>query len=94
MYDVWEAVSDKTRRQILSMLKKKSLSAGEIADNFNMSKPSVSHHLSILLAANLVTVEKDGQNRIYSINMTVAQELIELVAKMTEKENRKEKNHV
>jgi DNA-binding transcriptional ArsR family regulator len=91
MCDVWEAVADKTRRQILSMLKKKSLSAGEIADNFNMSKPSVSHHLSILLAANLVTVEKDGQNRIYSINMTVAQELIELVAKMTEKENRKEK---
>jgi len=70
------------------MLKKKSLTAGEIAENFSMSKPSISHHLSILLSAGLVTVEKEGQNRIYSVNMTVAQELIELVAKMTEKKTK------
>jgi len=73
------------------MLKKKSMTAGEIAEHFSMSKPSISHHLSILLSAGLITVEKEGQNRIYSVNMTVAQELIELVAKMTEKENKRSK---
>lgn len=83
MNDIWEAVADKSRRQILSMLKKKSMTAGEIAEHFSISKPSISHHLSILLSAGLITVEKEGQNRIYSVNMTVAQELIELVAKMT-----------
>ncbi|MFA6936826.1 MAG: autorepressor SdpR family transcription factor [Treponema sp.] len=91
MNDIWEAVADKSRRQILSMLKKKSMTAGEIAEHFSMSKPSISHHLSILLSAGLITVEKEGQNRIYSVNMTVAQELIELVAKMTEKENKRSK---
>lgn len=83
MNDIWEAVADKSRRQILSMLKKKSMTAGEIAEHFSISKPSISHHLSILLSAGLITVEKEGQNRIYSVNMTVAQELIELVTKMT-----------
>jgi len=67
------------------------MTAGEIAEHFSMSKPSISHHLSILLSAGLITVEKEGQNRIYSVNMTVAQELIELVAKMTEKENKRSK---
>ena len=91
MNDIWEAVANKSRRQILSMLKKKSMTAGEIAEHFSMSKPSISHHLSILLSAGFITVEKEGQNRIYSVNMTVAQELIELVAKMTEKENKRSK---
>ena len=51
MRDVWEAMSDKTRREILSMLKERNLSAGEIADKFNLTKATVSHHLSVLKAA-------------------------------------------
>lgn len=48
MNDIFKALNDATRREILELLKTKSLSAGEIADQFNMSKPSISHHLDIL----------------------------------------------
>ena len=61
MRDVWEAMSDKTRREILSMLKERNLSAGEIADKFNLTKATVSHHLSVLKAAGLVDAEKHAQ---------------------------------
>lgn len=86
MNDVWNALADKTRRTILAMLRKDDMTAGEIAENFNMSKPSVSHHLGILKNAGLVTCEKNGQHLIYSVNMTVFQELIELVVAMGDKE--------
>ena len=49
MRDVWEAMSDKTRREILVMLKERNLSAGEIAEKFSLTKATVSHHLSCLL---------------------------------------------
>lgn len=52
------------------------MSAGEIAEEFNISKPSLSHHLSILKQADLVQTERQGQNIIYSLNTTVFQELI------------------
>ena len=87
MSDVWNAVADRTRRQILRMLKKKSMTAGEIAECFNISKPSISHHLEILQHEGLIDYEKVGRRHIYTINMTVFQELIELVANMTEKES-------
>jgi ArsR family transcriptional regulator, arsenate/arsenite/antimonite-responsive transcriptional repressor len=87
MADIWTAVADKTRRQILGMLKKTSMTAGEIADCFSISKPSISHHLEILQEAGLIDYEKDGQRRIYTLNMTVWQEFIEFVAKMTNNEH-------
>lgn len=77
MNDVFYALSDPTRRQILKLLKEKDLNAGEIAENFNMSKPSISHHLNALKHANLVTGQKQGQNVVYSLNTTVFQEIIE-----------------
>jgi ArsR family transcriptional regulator len=86
MADVWSAVADKTRRQILGMLRQKSMTAGEISDCFDMSKPSISHHLDILQEAGLIDYEKDGNRRIYTLNMTVWQEFIEFVAKMSDKE--------
>ena len=48
MGDSWSAMSDPTRRKILQLLKNKDMNAGEIADCFNMTKPSISHHLNIL----------------------------------------------
>jgi DNA-binding transcriptional ArsR family regulator len=63
-----------TRRKILQLLKESDLSAGEIADHFNISKPSISHHLNILKQAQLVQDERQGQSMIYSINLTVVQE--------------------
>lgn len=83
MNNVWSALSDGTRRQILTLLKKRSMTAGEIADNFSISKPSISHHLNILKAAQLVYCEKQGQNQIYSINTTVFQDILSFFAQLS-----------
>lgn len=74
MNDAFKALSDPTRRKILQLLKESDLSAGEIADHFNISKPSISHHLNILKQAQLVQDERQGQSMIYSINLSVMQE--------------------
>lgn len=71
MKDIFKALNDETRREILELLKKKDLNAGEIADNFSISKPSISHHLDILQRADLITGEKRGQFIHYSINTTI-----------------------
>lgn len=74
--NAFKALSDKTRREILVLLRQKDMTAGEIADKFSISKPSISHHLSILKQANLVLDIKDGQNVIYSLNTTVVSDVL------------------
>lgn len=76
MEDVFKALGDPTRRRILELLRDRPLTAGEIADEFHISKPSISHHLSILKNSQLVVDERSGQNIIYSLNMTVFQEIM------------------
>ena len=73
------ALADPTRRAILQLLRARDLSAGEIAANFEISLPSVSHHLATLKAAELVTTQRRGQNIIYSLNATVMQEFLQLL---------------
>lgn len=75
----FSALSDPTRREILRMLQQKSLTAGEIADAFEMTKPSVSHHLNKLKDAELIVSERKGQFLIYSINASVVQEFVQEV---------------
>ena len=77
MNDIFKALADPTRRKILTMLKEKDMNAGEIADAFNISKPSISHHLNLLKQANLVMSEKQGQNINYSLNTTVFQDILQ-----------------
>lgn len=79
MNDIFKALNDATRREILELLKMKSLSAGEIADQFNMSKPSISHHLDILKRADLITAEKSGQFIFYSINTTIIEDVLQWI---------------
>ncbi|MFC5401695.1 autorepressor SdpR family transcription factor [Cohnella soli] len=74
MNDAFKALSDPTRRAILQLLKERDMTAGDIADKFDISKPSISHHLNILKQAKLVQDERQGQTIVYSINMTVVQE--------------------
>lgn len=74
--DVFKALSDSTRREILNMLQRGDLSAGEISDHFNMTRPSISHHLNILKQANLVQDVRQGQNIFYSLNTTVFQDIL------------------
>lgn len=83
MGDAWDALADPTRRKILKLLRAGDLNAGEIADNFNMTKPSISHHLNILKNAELVRAERSGQNIVYSINTSVVEDLMDLFADMT-----------
>ena len=76
MGDAFKALADPTRRRILELLAQGDLTAGEIAAHFEMTKPSVSHHLNILKSAELITDERRGQNIVYSVNLTVFQELM------------------
>ena len=76
MSKAFKALSDKTRREILKLLSNRDMSAGEIAEHFDMSKPSISKHLDILREAELVSSEKKGQFIIYSINTSVIQEVL------------------
>lgn len=85
MNKVFKALGDPTRRKILELLKSKEMSAGEIADSFNISKPSISHHLNLLKEAELVLWEKDGQSIIYSLNTTVIQEITKWTLNFFEK---------
>lgn len=76
MTEVFKALNDETRRKILDLLKEKDLTAGEIADAFDISKPSISHHLDILKRADLVSSIKNGQFVFYSINTTVLEDVM------------------
>lgn len=82
---VFKALSDPTRRKILQLLKERDLTAGEIADSFDISKPSISHHLNLLKQADLVMDERQGQNIVYSLNTTVFQELLGFFLNFIEK---------
>lgn len=73
---VFKALNDPTRREILELLKDRDMTAGEIAEQFNISKPSISHHLDLLKQAGLVIAHKDGQFIHYSINTTVMDEML------------------
>ena len=73
---VFKALNDATRREILQLLQENDMTAGEIAEEFNISWPSISHHLDLLKQAKLVTSEKDGQYVYYSLNTTVVDEIL------------------
>jgi ArsR family transcriptional regulator len=76
---LFKALNDDTRRQILELLKEDNLTAGQIADAFNISKPSISHHLDILKRADLVTSEKKGQYVVYAINTTILEDVLKWI---------------
>jgi len=73
---LFRALNDPTRRQILEILREGDLTAGEIANRFEMTKPSISHHLDLLKQAELVSADKRGQFIYYTLNTTVLDELL------------------
>lgn len=79
MDGLFKALNDGTRREILNLLKEKDMTAGEIADAFNISKPSISHHLEILKNAELVSSEKKGQFVLYKINTTILDDILSFI---------------
>ena len=79
MNDVFKALNDPARREILKMLQKQDLTAGEIAAKFDMTAPSISHHLDKLKRAGLVTTVKQGQFIHYSINTTIIDDILQYI---------------
>ncbi|MEO7393781.1 MAG: autorepressor SdpR family transcription factor [Chitinophagaceae bacterium] len=73
---IFKALNDSTRREILELLRERDMTAGEIVDSFNISGPSISHHLDLLKQAKLVSSKKDGQFIYYSLNTTVVDEIM------------------
>lgn len=86
------ALSDETRREILALLKKGSLPAGEIAAAFQLSKPTISHHLKVLEGAELVRSERRGTSIVYTLQTNVleelARELLDLAVSSARKKRR------
>jgi len=91
LQETFKALSDSTRREILNLLKEGDLSAGEIAERFKISKPSISHHLNILKQAGLVIDERQGQNIYYSLNTSVLEDVLRWFLELSRRENH-EKN--
>ncbi len=85
MNEVFKALNDPIRREILKMLRKKDLSAGEIVEKFDIAGASISHHLDKLKRAGLVTSEKRGQFVHYSINTTVLDDLMDYIITLKKK---------
>lgn len=72
----FKALSDPTRREILRLLGKRPMTAGEIVERFKLSQPAISRHLSVLRHASLVTGVRDGQNVVYALDTTVFQDVV------------------
>lgn len=73
--EVFRALADPTRRQILKRLQRESLPAGELGEAFPITKASLSHHFSVLKAADLVRTERRGQQIVYSLNTSVFEDV-------------------
>ncbi len=77
--EVFKALADPSRRKILQLLRGGEMSAGELAEHLDMTRPSVSHHFAVLKAADLIAARREGQNIIYSLNTTVVEDLLAIV---------------
>jgi ArsR family transcriptional regulator len=73
---VFKALADPTRRRILRLLSEAELTAGQLAEQFQISGPSMSHHFNVLKAADLIRARRDGQQIYYTLNTTVFQDLV------------------
>lgn len=76
MNDVFKALSDPTRREVLRILSHGERTAGELAEPFDMTKPSMSHHFTVLKQADLIRSRREGQQIVYSLNTTVAEDVL------------------
>ena len=79
--NTFQALVDPSRRKILELLKKKDMSVGELLTHFDITMPSLSHHLNILKQSDLVTFRRQGQEIIYSLNLSVFEEVAKTIIK-------------
>jgi DNA-binding transcriptional ArsR family regulator len=77
--EVFKAIADPSRRKVLKLLQGGSKTAGELAEEFDFTKGSLSHHFNVLKAADLVRCERRGQQIVYSLNTTVFEDVAALL---------------
>ena len=76
MSEVYKALADPTRRKILQLLREREMNAGEIAEHFDLAKPTLSGHFAVLREARLVQPEKSGTTITYRLNVSVLEEAL------------------
>ena len=76
MSEVFKALGDSTRRKVLQLLRQGPMSAGELAEHFDVSKPTMSAHFAVLAGAGLIQAEKHGRSIIYRLRMSVLEEAL------------------
>ena len=72
----FKALADPTRREILRLLRKGEMSAGDLVERFHMTKPTMSHHFAVLRDADLVVSRREAQTILYSLNTTVLEDVV------------------
>jgi DNA-binding transcriptional ArsR family regulator len=82
-HSAYEALADPSRRRILKLLRKGSMTAGDIADAFHLSKPTLSHHFRILRSAGLVRTERRGTTIVYTLQANALEELAAEILDLT-----------
>jgi DNA-binding transcriptional ArsR family regulator len=82
MDEVWKALGDPTRREILRMLRQRDLTAGEIADRFDLARSTMSSHFTVLKEAGLIVSERQGTAIVYSLNASVLDETLSAVQEL------------
>ena len=92
MDKLFKALNDPTRRKMLELLRKRDMTAGEIAERFDISKPSISHHLDLLKQADLIVSEKEGQFITYSLNTSVLDECLSWLMDLSKGKRKREHN--
>jgi ArsR family transcriptional regulator len=90
--EVFKALSDPTRREILRMLRERPMNAGELSEAFATTKGTLSHHYNILKEAELVRCERRGQFLVYSLNTSVMEDVMAVLLELFGTEKRKEKS--
>jgi len=89
--EVFKAISDPSRRRVLKLLQRGSQTAGQLAEAFDITKGSLSHHFNVLKAADLIRCERRGQQLVYSLNTTVFQDAAALLLDLFAIDNRNRK---
>jgi DNA-binding transcriptional ArsR family regulator len=77
--EAFKALADPTRREVLRLLRRSEMSAGELAEHFDMTKPTMSHHFAVLKQADLIRAQRRGQQVIYELNTTILEDLLAVI---------------
>lgn len=89
MNEVFQALSDPTRREILKLLKREDMTAGAIADRFPLARSTLSGHFRVLKHAGLIVAERQGTSIVYSLNLSAFEEAMSTVLDLLETRRRK-----